>query len=433
MRTKGKVNERTVLKWNAKGITGIERDTFAPRGERNAWSWPGKAAALVLGTALLLTACGQGESGTAGSPDAPTKPAESAETVQGSAAASGSETPEALYEQAKKEGKVIVYSTSGRANDAAETFMKQYPGIKVEVSKVKSDEMMDKVTKEQDAGQFNSDVIITKEVSGAVEEEMVKPGRYVKYLPEDLAEKVDEPYRTQSEGYANYLEFRTLFYNTDHYKSAPVTNWWDLTTPEFKGKVYTADPLSSPAFMDLFTTMVLHSDDMAAAYKEKFGKDIELHGTENAGYEFIKQLFDNGLVVLKGSDDVLDAIGKANSDAVGLAVSGDVSKVEEKGWNVLPIYDMKPKTSVPDSGYLFLANKAPHQAGAKLFIRWMMGEKDGQGEGMAPFNEIGSWVPRSDVKTKNDVAFEDLNLWIYDGEKLYFEAPKVRDFWIKQK
>ncbi|GIP30225.1 hypothetical protein J23TS9_53550 [Paenibacillus sp. J23TS9] len=393
---------------------------------------PGKAAVLVLGTVLLLTACGKAGGS---SPDADaSKPANA---VQGSSQtkkpAANNETVEALYEQAKQEGKLIVYSTSGRANDAAETFMKQYPEIKVEVSKVKSDEMMDKVTKEQDAGQFNPDVIITKEVSGAVEEEMVKPGRYIKYLPEDLAPMVDEPYRTQAEGYANYLEFRTVFYNTEHYKTAPITNWWDLTTPEYKGKVYTADPLSSPAFMDLFTTMVVNSEDMAAAYKEKFGKDIELHGTENAGYEFIQQLFANGLVVLKGSDDVLDAIGKADSDAIGLAVSGDVSKVEEKGWSILPIYDIKPKTSVPDSGYLFLANKAPHEAAGKLFIRWMMGGKDGQGEGMNPFNEVGSWVPRSDVKTKNEISFEQLNLWNYDGEALYFASPKVRDFWIKQK
>ncbi|MEC0238315.1 extracellular solute-binding protein [Paenibacillus dokdonensis] len=403
-----------------------------PIGSRLQSYKPGKAAVLVLGTVLLLTACGKA-GGSSPEADA-SKPANA---VQGSSQtetpAANNETVEALYEQAKQEGKLIVYSTSGRANDAAETFMKQYPGIKVEVSKVKSDEMMDKVSKEQDAGQFNPDVIITKEVSGAVEEEMVKPGRYIKYLPEDLALMVDEPYRTQSEGYANYLEFRTVFYNTEHYKTAPITNWWDLTTPEFKGKVYTADPLSSPAFMDLFTTMVVNSEDMAAAYKEKFGKDIELHGTENAGYEFIQQLFDNGLVVLKGSDDVLDAIGKAGSEAVGLAVSGDVSKVEEKGWSILPIYDIKPKTSVPDSGYLFLANKAPHEAAGKLFIRWMMGEKDGQGEGMKPFNEVGSWVPRSDVKTKNEVSFEQLNLWSYDGEALYFASPKVRDFWIKQK
>lgn len=393
-----------------------------------------RALAAIASALLLATACGKANGGDNGSAaNAGSSP--SASPIQSAAAslAASADSPEQLYAKAKEEGKLIVYSTSGRANDAAETFMKQYPGIKVEVSKVKSDEMMDKVAKEQDAGQFNPDVIITKEVSGAVEEEMVKTGRYVKYLPEDLAPKVDEPYRTQAEAYANYVEFRTIFYNTQHYKEAPITNWWDLTTPEFKGKVYTADPLSSPAFMDLFTTMVVHGDEMAEAYQEKFGKDIELHGTENAGYEFIQELFDNGLVVLKGSDDVLDAIGKSNSDAVGLAVSGDVSKNEENGWTIQPIYDIKPKTSVPDAGYLFLANKAPHEAAGKLFIRWMMGETDGTGEGLDPFNKLGSWVPRSDVKTKNDVSFEQLNLWLFDGDALYNTAPKVRDFWIKHK
>ncbi|ACS98964.1 ABC transporter substrate-binding protein [Paenibacillus sp. JDR-2] len=402
-----------------------------------------KKTALVLLTAAsamtIMSACGQDNKSSNTLSDAVPSDAPASTNANATvpsadpSAAPAAESVDELYAKAKEEGKLIVYSTSGRANDAAETFMKQYPGIKVEVSKVKSDEMMDKVTKEQDAGQFNPDVILTKEVSGAVEEEMVMTGRYIKYLPEDIAPMVDEPYRTQAEAYANYVEFRTLFYNKSTYAEAPVTNWWDLTTPEFKGKVYTADPLSSPAFMDLFTTMVINSDDMAAAYKEKFGKDIVLNGTDNAGYEFIQELFDNGLIVLKGSDDVLDAIGKAKSEALGLAVSGDVSKNEEKGWTIAPIYDIKPKTSVPDSGYFFIANKAPHEAAAKLFIRWMMGEKDGSGEGLAPFNEVGSWVPRSDVKTKNDISFEELNLWLFDGDALYKTAPKVRDFWIKQK
>lgn len=397
------------------------------------------AMIMLVCAIMLMTACGTtskdepASSETNASANTTTTPAadNASNGSDTSAAAPAAETVGELYAKAKEGGKLIVYSTSGRANDAAETFMKQYPGIEVEVSKVKSDEMMDKVTKEQDAGQFNPDVILTKEVSGAVYEEMVKQGRYIKYLPEEFAPMVDEPYRTQTEGYANYVEFRTIFYNASTYSQAPVTNWWDLTTPDFKGKVYTADPLSSPAFMDLFTTMVINSDDMAAAYKAKFGTDIELHGTDNAGYEFIKQLFDNGLIVLKGSDDVLDAISAAKSEAVGLAVSGDVSKNEENGWTIAPILDIQPKTSVPDSGYLFIANKAPHEAAAKLFIRWMMGEKDGTGAGMDPFNQLGSWVPRSDVKTKNDVAFESLNLWLFDGEKLYNTAPQVRDFWIK--
>ncbi|EKQ58054.1 MULTISPECIES: extracellular solute-binding protein [unclassified Clostridium] len=337
-----------------------------------------------------------------------------------------------LYEKAKQEGTVVVYSTSARANDAKKTFEAKYPGVKVEVSKLKSDEIMNKVISEEDAGTYNPDVIITKEVSGAVEEEMVKNGRYLRYLPEDIAAHVDEPFKTKSPGYANYLEFRTVFYNTDDFKEAPIKNWWDLTTPEWKGKIYAVDPLNSPAFMDLYTTMVINSDDMAAAYKEKFGKDVVLNGTENAGYEFIKELFANGLVVLKGSDDVLDAISKTGNKAVGISVSGDMSKIQEKGWHVSAIYDLKPKTSVPDPGYIYLAKNAPHENAGKLFMRWIMGEADGKAEGADQFNAVGSWVPRNDIQSKNNIKYEDLKLWDFDGDKLYKESPKLRDFWIKQ-
>lgn len=341
------------------------------------------------------------------------------------------EPDDELYQNAKQEGKVVVYTTSARANEAKETFKKKYPGIEVEISNMKSDLLMSKVIAEQDAGIYNPDVIITKEVSGAVFEEMVKPGRYIRYLPEDIAAHVLEPFKTQSPGYANYLEFRTLFYNTDDYKEAPIQNWWDLTTPEWKGKVYSADPVNDIAFLNLFTAIVTNPDDMAAAYKEKFGKDIVLKGTENAGYEFIKELYNNGLVTLKSSDDVLDAISKSGKKAVAIAVSGNMSKVQENNWHVAPIYNLKPKTSVPDPGYFYLAKNAPHLNAAKLFMSWMMGEEDGKGAGLEPFKTVGSWVPRSDVEDSNGIQFEALKLWNFDGEKQYTAAPKVRDFMIK--
>ncbi|MCR8633142.1 ABC transporter substrate-binding protein [Paenibacillus radicis (ex Xue et al. 2023)] len=382
---------------------------------------------LVAAISMSLTACGStGPKGGA----APVQAGDESKLF----GLSKTETPDELYEKAKKEGKVVVYSPSARANDAKKTFEAKYPGITVEVFKLKSNDLMDKLIKEQDAGLFNADVIITKEVSGAVGEEMVKPGRVYKYLPEDIAPNVDEPFRTK-DGYANYLEMRTLYYNTEAYKSAPVSSWWDLTTPEWTGKVYLVDPLSSPAFMDLFTGMVVNSDDMKKAYKDKFGKEIELHGTENAGYEFIKRLRENKPVVLKGSGDVLDAIGKAGtkSQAVGVAVSGDERKIEDDGLKVAPIYDIKPKTSVPDAGYVYMAQKAPHEYAGKLFIRWMMGEKDGKGAGVEPFNELGSWVPRSDVKSKNAIPYEKLNMWTYEAKGFYTNSAKVRDFWIKLK
>lgn len=343
------------------------------------------------------------------------------------------ESVKELYEKGKKEGKVVVYSTSDRVNDAKKSFEKKYPGIKIEVSKLKSDEMINKVISEQDARDYNADVIVTKEVSGSVQTEMIDKGRYIKFLPADIAAHVVEPYKTKSPGYVSYLEFRTIFYNTDDFKSAPVNNWWDLTTQEWKGKVYCVDPLNDPAYMDLFTTIVNNSNDMATAYKEKFGKNIVLNGTENAGYEFIKQLYKNGTVFLKGSDDVLNAISKSGKKAIGVAVSGDMSKVEEKGWHVNPIYNIKPKTSVPDGGYLYLAKNAPHSNAAKLFMRWMMGGADGKSDGINAFKAAGSWVPRNDVKNSNSINYGQLRLWNYDGEKLYKTSSKVRDFCIKQK
>ncbi|MEC0228213.1 ABC transporter substrate-binding protein [Paenibacillus alba] len=382
----------------------------------------------------VLSACGTTASPKDQAADSSVKPTAAATTQATAAANMKTETSEELYEKAKKEGKLVVYSPSARANDAKKTFEAKYPGISVEVFKLKSNELMDKLMREQDAGLNNADVIITKEVSGAVGEEMVKPGRVYTYLPEDIAPKVDEPFRTK-DGYANYLEMRTLYYNTEAYSKAPVSNWWDLTTPEWKGKSYLVDPLISPAFMDLFTAMVVNSEDMKKAYKDKFGKDIELTGTPNAGYEFIKQLYANNPVILKGSSDVLDAIGKAGtkSPAVGIAVSGDERKIEDDGLKVAPIYDIKPKTSVPDAGYLYMVKNAPHENAGKLFIRWMMGETDGQGAGVEPFNELGAWVPRSDVKTKNAIPYEKLNMWAYDHKGFYDNATKVRDFVIKLK
>lgn len=52
MRTKGKVNERTVLKVNAKGTTGMERDTYAP-GETDCLvlAWQGSGAGSGHGPA----------------------------------------------------------------------------------------------------------------------------------------------------------------------------------------------------------------------------------------------------------------------------------------------------------------------------------------------------------------------------------------------
>ncbi|WP_282940338.1 substrate-binding domain-containing protein [Paenibacillus sp. RC67] len=343
------------------------------------------------------------------------------------------ETVDELYEKAKKEGKVTVYSTSGRINDVEKTFEKKYPGIQLEAFDLKSNVIMDKVIREQAAGIFNADLVLTKEVGGGIEEELVKKGMLFKYLPDDIAAHVFEPWRSKGIAFVPYLEFRTLFYNTEQNKTPPVNNWWDLTTPEWKNRVLMVDPLQSPAQMDMFVAFVVNSDEMAKAYKEKFGSDIVLNGTPNAGYEFLQRFYKN-VILVKASGDGQDAVGKAapNKPApVFIGVSGDIRKMADKGLKADIIWDMKPKLSVVDEGLLFVGNKAPHPNAAKLLLRWMAGEADGKGEGTAPFNEIGSWMTRSDVQHKNSKNINELNVWQYDSEKFYKVYQDVVNFWIK--
>ncbi|MFD0680231.1 MULTISPECIES: ABC transporter substrate-binding protein [unclassified Paenibacillus] len=396
-------------------------------------------SALLLTFTIVLAAC---------SSSTPTPTAASDKKTTGGAASAGgavksewaesaglykTETVEELYEKAKKEGKVTVYSTSGRINDVEKTFEKKYPGIDIEAFDLKSNVIMDKVIREQAAGIFNADLILTKEVGGGIEEELVKKGMLFKYLPSDIAAKIHEPYKSEGIAFVPYMEFRTLFYNTEQNKTPPVNNWWDLTTPEWKNRVLMVDPLQSPAQMDMFVAFVVNSDDMAKAYKEKFGKDIVLNGTKNAGYEFLQQFYKNAILV-KSSVDGQDAVGKAapNKPApVFIGVSGDIRKMSEKGLKADIIWDMKPKLSVADEGLLFVGNKAPHPNAAKLLVRWMAGEADGKGEGTMPFNEIGSWMTRTDVQHKNAKNINELNIWQYDSEKFYKVYQDVVNFWIK--
>lgn len=242
------------------------------------------------------------------------------------------ETVDELYSKAKQEGKVVVYSQSSRIKDVKATFEAKYPGIKVEAFNMSTNDIVEKVIREQTAGIYNADVIFVKDASGAVTTELTTKKLVHKYIPKDLSEKMVEPYKSNSSGLVPYFSLRAIFYNTDVYKTSPVTNWWDLTMPEWKGKVLMNDPIDSADMMDLFLAMIQHSDEMKQAYKEKFGKDIVLEGTENASYEFIKRFLKNDPVLMKSSDEVVEAVGVSTQGKppIGIGASSKLRDVIEK-------------------------------------------------------------------------------------------------------
>lgn len=396
--------------------------------------WTGLTSALIL--SLTLTACGA----SSAQPSFPSPSASPAGTDAPAAAAPAdswlaqagldqTETTEELYEKAKQEGKVTVYSQSSRIKDVKASFEAEYPGIEVEAYDMSTNEMIEKLVREQDAGLYNVDVVFIKDAGGTVSQELVEEGALHAYMPEDIVSKLAPGFES-SPGLPFYFSTRAIFYNTEVYNEAPVNNWWDLTDERWNGKVVIDDPMLSADTMDLLVTMVANGDDMAAAYKEKFGEDIVLDGTENAGYEFIKRLLANDPVFVKSSDDVVTAVGTAGQQdpPLGVSTSSKSRNIVDKGFKMQFIYDAAPKMSVAATSYLYVADQASNTNAAKLLIRWMAGEADGTAEGFRPYNVLGSWSTRTDISLTEQRPTSELNLWEYDGEFLYQNTQKVIDF-----
>lgn len=377
---------------------------------------------LLVSFSMMLAGCGANAKPAAG-PDG----AAWAEEV----GLNRTETVDELYELAKQEGKVVVYSQSSRIKDVKASFEAQYPGITVEGFDMSTNEIVEKLVREQEAGVFNADVIFIKDALGVVSSDLVGREILHPYKPDDIADSLLEPYKSLP-ALAPYVSIRAIFYNTDVYDASPVTNWWQLTEPQWKTRVLINDPLDSSDTMELFLAMVRNADEMEEAYKDLYGKDLELT-EENAGYEFIARLMKNDPVLVKSSDAVVENVGDKgqNNPPVGIGASSKLRNIEQKGLSINASFDMHPKVSVLGPTYIYMANKAPNTAAGKLMIRWMMGEADGLGEGLRPYNVLGSWVTNSEVPHKNPINLDEIAGWAYDAEFFYNNSVKFREFWIK--
>src|SRR5699024_4854712 len=151
----------------------------------------------------------------------------------------------------------------------------------------------------------------------------------------------------------------------------PVDNWWDLTEPEWNGRVLIQDPTSDLSLTEHFVSMLNNADEMEEAYEEKYGEELELT-EENATYEFFKRFIENDPVMMSSSEGIVDNIAHATeeNDVIGIGSSIKVRKGEEQDLPIAPIYEMKLRhTNLRDS-IVYIAKHAPPPNAAKLLARF---------------------------------------------------------------
>ena len=347
----------------------------------------------------------------------------------GTAKLDAEETPEELYAAALREDTLVVYSVTSRIFDVKESFERAYPGLTVDVKDIRQRDIHKALAENYRNRQYDCDIAIFTDSDTEISKNFIPHGILYKYTPYDIVGKLIPGHD------GSQLEFLgeavQLFYNDEVYNTPPVSNWWELTEPEFKGKVWVpAVPRSETTFA-LLGAMLQRNDEMAAAYKELYGRELEIPEGNSAGRIFWEMLMNNDPQIANSSDDVVEAVGRPRQTdpPVGIMVSSKV-RMRDIGFAIQPVYDIAPSAGVYVPNGVMIAGGAKNVSAAKLFIRWLLGETDGQGEGYKPYLQNGTWSVRSDVSSQTPVSLEEAEFWRVDKEYIAENKDNIDAFWL---
>lgn len=351
-----------------------------------------------------------------------------------------------LYDAALKEGgKVVVYSVTGTTAKAITGFKKEYPGIEIENTKLKAADIFTKVELEGKSGNYYGDLLLSNDGLGRDYMEWYTNGSAVAYTPEcikhDLIESM-HPY-----GYALLTSPFMWFYNNKAFPNGcPITNIWDLVEKDAKGnykyKVLVPD-FSVTNILAQFCVYTQKSDDMAAAYKAKYGKDLvytydakELGVAEpnNAGYEWMYRLIQAHYEMFTDANEALESVSTSTAEAPAICyVNGlKLSDAREAGQTVAFITTMGEFDGVLGSTYIYVVPKSDNPAGARLLAMYFMGGEDGKGSGYEYFmSRPGTYPTRKSYNPMkyNDMTLDDTKAILPDIDYIYGHYLDVQDFW----
>ncbi|MDK3158184.1 ABC transporter substrate-binding protein [Kamptonema cortianum] len=338
---------------------------------------------------------------------------------------------DALIAAAEAEGQVVVYSFTSRISRIETAFEAMYPGIDVVAFDISSTEQIARIRAELEAGVSAVDVVYISDAP-VVFGSLVQDGLVERFVPPQFADRVPEEFQVPL--LANRISSKVLMYNeAAHPDGAPVSNLWELTQPEWNGRVIMVDPLIRGDYLDLMVEIVLRSDEMAAAYEELYGQPIELgDGIENAGEQWIADLFANGVILVDDTDTVNEAIGLIGQEnpPIGFSTYSDRRDNEEEGWALQLANDVVPSPGIAFPALLGIVRDAQHPAAARLLIHFMMGDDSPTGgSGYAPFYVPGDYATRTDIEPHPDaVPLEEFNAWRINPEATFEIRQEVADF-----
>lgn len=258
-------------------------------------------------------------------------------------AAGTASAQDARLEAARKEGKVVWYTSLAlsSAEKVAKTFEAAYPGIKVETHRTGSQRVLQRLMQELQANIKNADIVHTSDAGHFV---LLKEKKLLmQYTPAGI-EKFPSGFKDR-DGYHYGLRasLSVIAYNPKLVSAAEAPKTWkDLLDPKWKGKLVTAHP----GYSGIIATHVLA---LANLY----------------GWDYFKQLAQNRLMLVQSA---VDPSGIVASGERPVAVNGGDYTFYQSKKKGNPVEIVYPKEGVPlIVSPTAITSFAPHPNAAKLF------------------------------------------------------------------
>ena len=321
------------------------------------------------------------------------------------AAASGpAPAQDARLEAAKKEGKVVWYTSLAlsSAEKVAKMFEAAYPGIKVEVHRTGSQRILQRVMQELQANIKNVDVIHTSDAGHYV---LLKDKKLLmKYTPAGV-ERFPAAFKDK-DGYHYGLRatVNVIAYNTKSLSAAEAPQTWkDLLDPKWKGKLVTAHP----GYSGVISTHVL-------ALVHLFG------------WDYFKQLAQNKVMLTQSAADPLTVVASGERPVAANGGEYSAYQLKKKG---SPIEIVYPKEGVPlvVSPTAIMA-AAPHPNAARLFTDFTFTREIQQ----VMADSEGLYTGHPEVKYPTDKPkMTDLKLLAVDPEELEKRNEEIKKRFVE--
>ncbi len=344
-----------------------------------------KSRLAILASALFVVTCGGGPAAT------------SAPTATAAATSTAAETVEQrmarLYEAAKAEGVVNLYSSLNTADAkiVLPVFEKQFPGIKVEHTRASGEQLVQKLVTEKKAGQDLFDVVETNnfEVKFVIDQ-----GYTQKYA---VASWEDYPANARDDKgqmwIADRVNKNVPSFNTQKIGAGNVLKTWkDMCDKKYEGKI------------------AVESGDVAVYTM------LRLALGEAQAQDIVKCVAANKPRLTSGHTDT-DNLLAAGEFAISFNSYASVI-ANLKNDKKSPVDFVRTEPVLVDIQLMALANKPPHPNAAKLLMEWLAAP-----DGQQAIANAGRETATTNAKVKQ--KYPELALW---GKAFYNSPDNQKDF-----